>query len=108
MKRKNIGSRLRYEVFSRDGFTCRYCGRKPPEVKLNADHIQPVALGGPTTKQNLATSCEECNAGKGARTPDCGALRGFWLDEDFIRDYEPMDFYSCDPYITATFGPICE
>lgn len=58
--------RLRFEVFKRDKFTCQYCGAKAPEVVLQADHIVPVAEGGPTDLLNLITSCAKCNGGKGA------------------------------------------
>ena len=27
IKRKAISKRLRFEIFKRDSFTCRYCGR---------------------------------------------------------------------------------
>lgn len=64
MPRKSTGKRLRFEVFKRDGFTCRYCGGQPPEVILVVDHIVPVAEGGPSTIENLNTACEACNQGK--------------------------------------------
>jgi hypothetical protein len=60
-----VGPRLRFEVFKRDNFTCRYCGRKSPEVILQADHVIPVAEGGGNEIENLVTSCFECNSGKG-------------------------------------------
>ena len=41
-KRKSIGKKKRFEVFARDEFTCRYCGKQPPEVQLVIDHIKPV------------------------------------------------------------------
>jgi hypothetical protein len=63
-KRKAIGKSLRFEVFGRDGFTCQYCGRTPPDVLLNIDHIIPVSEGGTNDRENLRTSCAECNAGK--------------------------------------------
>lgn len=63
-KRKAIGKRLRFSVFHRDRFTCKYCGSRPPDVVLVADHVIPVADGGETTFENLATSCESCNQGK--------------------------------------------
>lgn len=62
-----ISARVRFEVFKRDGFTCAYCGRTPPEVLLQADHIVPVAAGGSDEIHNLITSCQTCNLGKGAR-----------------------------------------
>jgi len=65
-----VSKRLRYEVFRRDNFTCRYCGAKPPEAQLRPDHVVPVALGGTDDPSNLATSCEACNSGKTSTTPD--------------------------------------
>lgn len=63
-KRKSTGKRLRFSVFHRDHFTCQYCGAQPPDVILVCDHIQPVALGGETTIDNLITACQTCNQGK--------------------------------------------
>ena len=57
---------MRFEVFKRDNFICRYCGRKSPEVVLELDHIVAIANGGSSDLVNLATSCWECNRGKSA------------------------------------------
>lgn len=65
-----IGPKLRFEVFKRDDFTCRYCGRKTPAVVLEADHVIPKAEGGGDEIENLVTSCWECNSGKGKRLLD--------------------------------------
>lgn len=59
-----LSVRARFEVFKRDDFTCQYCGRKSPEIVLEADHIVPVAGGGSDDVINLTTSCWECNRGK--------------------------------------------
>lgn len=64
-KRDAVPNRLRFEVFKRDGFTCVYCGARPPGVVLNADHVVPVVDGGPTDLANLVTACATCNNGKG-------------------------------------------
>ena len=64
--RKAIPKKVRFEIFKRDGFTCQYCGAHPPSVILNIDHIHPVALGGDNSDDNLVTSCQACNLGKGA------------------------------------------
>ncbi|MEW6048525.1 MAG: HNH endonuclease [Bacillota bacterium] len=69
-KRKPIPSKVRFEVFKRDKFTCRYCGRTTPQVVLEVDHIVPVAEGGTDDIENLVTSCYECNRGKGATSLD--------------------------------------
>lgn len=66
-KRKNLSKRQRFEVFKRDGFTCQYCGRKPPEAILEADHMVPVADGGDDHESNMVTSCQDCNRGKSDR-----------------------------------------
>lgn len=62
-----ISTRTRFEVLKRDDFTCRYCGRKAPEVKLHVDHIVPVALGGTGEMFNLVAACADCNLGKAAK-----------------------------------------
>lgn len=63
--RKSLSVRTRFEVFKRDEFQCRYCGRRSPEVVLQVDHIVPVVEGGDDDPLNLVTSCWECNSGKG-------------------------------------------
>lgn len=64
MARKAVSQKARFEVFKRDKFTCQYCGKKAPDVVLNADHIKPVAEGGTNDILNLITACVDCNAGK--------------------------------------------
>jgi len=68
MKRKPLSKRVRFSIFARDEFTCRYCGRQSDEVKLVVDHLIPVSQGGTNEQENLITSCEECNQGKAAKT----------------------------------------
>jgi hypothetical protein len=58
---------LRFEVFRRDNFTCQYCGRRPPEVILEVDHILPLSAGGGSEPSNLVTSCLDCNRSKGKK-----------------------------------------
>lgn len=65
-QRRALGQKLRFEVFKRDGFTCQYCGSHPPVVILHVDHITAVANGGSDDIDNLITSCQSCNLGKGA------------------------------------------
>lgn len=60
-----IGPRLRFLVFKRDNYTCQYCGRKAPEVRLHLDHVQARSKGGKDEEENLITSCKDCNLGKG-------------------------------------------
>lgn len=65
-QRKPLSVRTRFEVFKRDEFTCRYCGRTTPDVVLEIDHVVPVAEGGTNDTMNLVTACWECNSGKSA------------------------------------------
>jgi hypothetical protein len=60
----SISKKIRFEVFKRDGFTCQYCGKHPPEVILEVDHINPKSKGGQDDINNLLTSCFDCNRGK--------------------------------------------
>lgn len=64
----SVGKRLRFEIFKRDRFTCQYCGRRPPDVTLECDHVVAVAEGGSDEPANLTTSCWDCNRGKGAES----------------------------------------
>ena len=51
----------RWRVLSRDAFTCRYCGRSAPTVRLHVDHILPKSWGGSGREENLVTACVDCN-----------------------------------------------
>lgn len=72
-ERKPLSKRARFDVFKRDSFTCQYCGRKPPAVVLEVDHIVAVSKGGTNEDHNLITSCFDCNRGKADGT--LGAVR---------------------------------
>ncbi len=60
----SITKKMRFEVFKRDGFKCAYCGRTPPAVTLEVDHIQPKSKGGKNDINNYITACFDCNRGK--------------------------------------------
>lgn len=64
---RSISKSLRFAVLRRDDFSCTYCGRRPPEVKLHIDHVIPWSKGGTTEMINLRAACEDCNLGKGAK-----------------------------------------
>ena len=60
----HISKRIRFEILKRDRFTCQYCGRQAPEVRLNLDHRVPIASGGKDEANNLIAACIDCNLGK--------------------------------------------
>lgn len=84
--REAIRSSVRFKVFERDRFTCRYCGRSAPAVILEVDHVHPVSAGGTNSEANLVTSCFDCNRGKRARP----------VSESYIQvtAYEPRPDFS--------------
>jgi 5-methylcytosine-specific restriction endonuclease McrA len=56
-----VGKKLQREVFERDENRCLRCGST---VSLQADHVYPRTLGGPSTESNLQTLCRVCNNAK--------------------------------------------
>lgn len=62
----------RYEALRRDGGYCACCGRHPPAVILNVDHIVGLRVDWSRRLDvsNLQVLCADCNAGKGARHAD--------------------------------------
>ena len=64
-----VTKRTRYEVLKRDNYACRYCGQMAPDVKLTIDHVNPKALGGSDSPDNLVAACKDCNAGKTSVQP---------------------------------------
>lgn len=67
---------IRQQVYSRDDYTCVYCGEPPQHL----DHIQAKSRGGKDSLKNLVTSCQSCNIDKKARV---------WIDW-----YKQQPFYS--------------
>ena len=48
---------------------CYYCGRLFGPEDLTMDHVVPLARGGRSTKDNIVTSCKECNTKKKTLLP---------------------------------------
>jgi hypothetical protein len=63
----SLSKNKRFTIFARDGFTCQYCGQRPPDVVLEVDHVHPVSKGGGDDPLNLITACYDCNRGKCAK-----------------------------------------
>lgn len=65
----------RRNVFTRDNYTCLYCGEKKQLKDLQLEHIKPRAQGGKTIWTNVGTACSSCNGKKGARTPEEAGMK---------------------------------
>jgi len=63
-----ITKKQRFGIFERDNFTCQYCGRKPPDIVLEADHMISIKDGGKDDDINMITSCFDCNRGKSGKS----------------------------------------
>lgn len=72
---------LRFEVLTRDGYRCRYCGADAKSVSLHIDHVLPRSVGGKDELGNLVTACADCNHGKSDRQI-VGIPPGFALTAD--------------------------
>ena len=59
---------IRAQIFKRDDYTCQYCGAHG--VKLECDHIVPIARGGGNEDSNLTTACFACNRSKHTKTAE--------------------------------------
>lgn len=64
--RSRISAKLRFSILRRDGFKCLYCGKSQADgATLHVDHKVSKNDGGSDQPENLVTSCQECNLGKG-------------------------------------------
>lgn len=65
----------RITVYTRDNFTCQYCGVKPGVGKLTLDHVLPESRGGATEPDNLVAACKPCNNKKADKTPEEAGMK---------------------------------
>lgn len=87
--RKAISKKLRFEIFKRDKFKCKYCGEDPSRgIILNIDHIIPVAKGGTNDELNLITACFDCNAGKSDRELSSVSNLKINIDKNALKEYK--------------------
>jgi len=80
IKRKSqriIDNRVSWQVYKRDGYRCRYCGRDG--IPLTVDHLICWEEGGPSDPANLATTCRKCNKVRGTIPYE------EWLEHDYYR-----------------------
>lgn len=75
--------RTRRAVLERDGWRCVKCGRAG---RLEVDHIQPIAAGGPKWDfRNLQALCVDCHIAKSrSEQESVGMELQRW--RDYLRD----------------------
>lgn len=64
----------RINIYTRDHFTCAYCGERKETEFLTFDHVLPKSQGGRTNWENIVTACYDCNMAKGNRTPEVARM----------------------------------
>jgi len=93
-----VPATLRRQVIARAGNCCEYCLLNADDAWFphEPDHIMSEKHGGPTTSENLALSCFDCNRYKGSdiasRDPETNELvplfdprRDQWADHFVIE-----------------------
>lgn len=59
----------RLNIYTRDNFTCQFCGTRCDSEDLTFDHVKPRSRGGRTIWENIVSACVPCNTKKGSRLP---------------------------------------
>jgi len=71
-----ITADLRRQVAARDRYAYCQTSEANSGIPMTIDHIIPIAVGGPTTLDNLCLACRSCNEAKGKRTIAVDFLSG--------------------------------
>ena len=56
-------------IYTRDNWSCQYCGMDLGKNSATIDHVQPKSRGGKTNWKNCVASCKYCNRKKANKTP---------------------------------------
>jgi len=75
---RQIKNSVAWNVYRRDNYTCRYCGRN--DVPLTVDHLVLWEKGGPSIEENLVASCKRCNNKRG------NMEYGDWITSAYYRE----------------------
>lgn len=96
-----IDQQVTWNVYRRDKYTCRYCGRN--NVPLTVDHLVLWEDGGPSIEDNLVAACKKCNKTRG-NTP-----YEEWLKSPYykrVSKHLPLDVRENNHALTWTLGNI--
>jgi 5-methylcytosine-specific restriction endonuclease McrA len=74
-QRKRVVRFSRSNIYTRDHYTCQYCGKKCKAEQLTYDHVVPRSKGGKTNWSNIVAACQQCNRQKGDRTPEQAGMK---------------------------------
>lgn len=66
-------------LFRRDRNVCAYCGEVFKTSELEQEHVVPASQGGPTSWENLVSSCHRDNQRKRNRTPEQAGMPLLYL-----------------------------
>lgn len=58
---EEVSPQMWAEICEAFGWRCAYCNRQEP---LTMDHVDPIALQGPHSADNLVPACKSCNSSK--------------------------------------------
>ena len=67
-----VAAAVKHQTWQRAGGRCQNCGSRHD---LEFDHVEPFALGGDSTKNNIQLLCRACNVRRGVQTFGSHALR---------------------------------
>ena len=76
---RQIETKIMWEVFRRDEYTCRYCGAD--DQPLTVDHIVLWEDMGPSIPLNLISSCKKCNNKRGNMQYEDWLISSFYLSQ---------------------------
>ena len=54
----------RLQIYERDEYKCKYCGKQLTRFTATLDHVIPVTEAGTNSYDNLVTACLSCNSEK--------------------------------------------
>lgn len=67
-KRRRLSAKERKQIYDKYNGHCAYCGIIIAFNDMQADHIQPLHLGGADALENLVPACRSCNHYKATLT----------------------------------------